>query len=158
VLSDRVARARIDQSHFGRWPCESKSHSIRGLRVANRYQRIRSLAVPRRYFMESFYSSGHLVAIEVSESLTTDSDFDIHFRGLSQVAISRMISRIGETHIPWTLGRSHLRVTSITACVICYLQRIEYDMEGVNLLVQRWLVLEVRLHVLEELLHGVQLR
>ena len=31
-------------------------------------------------------------------------------------------------------------------------------MEGVNLLVKRWLVLEVRLHVLEELLHGVQLR
>jgi hypothetical protein len=31
-------------------------------------------------------------------------------------------------------------------------------MEGMNLLVKRWLVLEVGLHVLEELLHGVQLR
>ena len=101
---------------------------------------------------------GPLKGIEVSESLTTASDFDTHSRGLSQVAISRMTSRIGETHIPWTLEGSHLRVTSITAWVICYLQRIRYDMVGVNLLVQRWLVLEVRLHVLEELLHGVQLR
>jgi hypothetical protein len=91
-------------------------------------------------------------------TLAMTSDFDVHSRGRSQVAISRMTSRIGETHIPWTLEGSHIRVTSITAWVICYLQRIEYDMEGVNLLVQRWLVLEVGLHVLEELLHGVQLR
>jgi hypothetical protein len=126
-----------------RWPSAFKHHFELG---------------QRRYFMRSLCSLGPLKGIEVSESLTTASDSDTHSRGLSQVAISRMTSRIGETHIPWTLEGSHLRVTSITAWVICYLQRIRYDMVGVNLLVQRWLVLEVRLHVLEELLHGVQLR
>jgi hypothetical protein len=133
--------------------------------VADRYQRIRCLAMQRpllrgqrRHFLESFCSSGRLSTIEVRGSLTTTSDFDNQSRGRSQVAISRMISRIGETHIPWTLEGSHIRVTSITALVICYLQRIKDDIEGLNLLVQRRLVLEVGLHVLEELLHWVQLR
>jgi hypothetical protein len=112
----------------------------------------------RRYFIESFCSSSHLSTIEVRGSLPTTSDFDNHSRGRSQVAISRMISRIGETHIPWTLEGSHIRVTSITAWVICYLQRIEDDIAALNLLVQRRLVLEVGLHVLEELLYWVQLR
>ena len=98
------------------------------------------------------------MTIEVSGSFTTTSNINNHSRGDSLVAISRMISRIGETHIPWTLEGSHIRVTSITAWVICYLQRIEDDIAALNLLVQRRLVLEVGLHVLEELLHWVQLR
>ena len=126
--------------------------------MADRYQRIRCLAMQRRYFIESFCSSGRLSTIEVRGSLPTTSDFDNHSRGRSQVAISRMISRIGETHIPWTLEGSHIRVTSITAWVICYLQRIEDDIAALNLLVQRRLALEVGLDVLEELLHWVQLR
>jgi hypothetical protein len=69
-----------------------------------------------------------------------------------------MISRIGETHIPYTLEGSHIRVTSITAWVICYLQRIVDDIAASNLLVERRMVLEVGLHVLKELLHWVQLR
>jgi len=108
--------------------------------------------------MKSFCSSSHLLTIEERVSLTTTSDFDNQSRGRSQVAISRMISRIGETHIPWTLEGSHIRVTSITAWVICYLQRIVDDIAALILLVERRMVLEVGLHVLKELLHWVQLR
>lgn len=54
-------------------------------------------------------------------TLAMTSDFDVHSRGRSQVAISRMTSRIGETHIPWTLEGVHWRVTSITAWVTCCL-------------------------------------
>ena len=135
VLSDRVAMVRIDQSHFGRspyyqswWRDTSMSCSIRGIWVVNRYQRIWSMAMPCRYFVQSFYSSVHLNSIEVRGTLVMISNFHVHSRGplqrdrgRSQVAISRIISMIGDTHIPWTLARSHLRVTSITAWVICYL-------------------------------------
>jgi hypothetical protein len=83
---------------------------------------------PCRYFVQSFYSSVHLNSIEVRRTLVRISNFIVHSlgplqrdRGRSHVAISRIISRIGDTHIPWTLAGSHLRVTSITAWVICYL-------------------------------------
>jgi hypothetical protein len=79
------------------------------------------MAMPCRYFVQSFYSSVHLNSIEVRGTLVMISNFHVLSRGRSHVAISRIISRIGDTHIPWTLARSHLRVTSITAWVICYL-------------------------------------
>jgi len=108
--------------------------------------------------MRSLYSIGHLNSIESRWTWATTSNVRSHSRGLSQVAISRIISRIGETHIPWTLEGSHYRVTSITAWVICYLQRIEVDTVGSDLLVESGLVPEVGLHVLEETFHWVQLR
>lgn len=128
LQSEQMARVQSDQSHFGRpshfqsrSPGASRARTLRRLRSANRSQRMWSLPMLCRYFEESFYSWMLLYRTETEGRPARSSNFGDHLRGCSQVAMSRMISRIGDTHIPWTLARSHFRVISITAWVICYL-------------------------------------